>query len=67
MNISIERLQQIENERAQTFTDPSFGEWFKQLNVSRLCTRTEGRDRARDLMNQWQEGKQESIFQLLTK
>lgn len=67
MNISIERLEQIEIERAQTFTDPSFGEWFKQLNVSRLCTQTEGRDRAREMMNQWQEGKQESIFQLLTK
>jgi len=67
MNISIERLEQIESERAQTFNDPSFSDWFKQLNVSRMCTQTEGRDRAKEMMKQWQEGKEESIFRILFK
>ena len=65
MNISIERLEQIETERAETLMDPAFREWLKQLNVSRMCIRREGVDRARELMSQWQEGRQESIFRFL--
>lgn len=35
MNISIERLEQIEMEREATMVDPKFQRWMKMLNVSR--------------------------------
>lgn len=62
MNISIERLQEIEDERVAAQMDPSFREWFKDLNVSRMCIGREGVDRARHMMEQWQEGKTDSIW-----
>jgi hypothetical protein len=34
-NISLERLEQIELERAATAADPKFQEWMQTLNVSR--------------------------------
>ena len=37
-NITIERLDQIENERAKTFNDPAFIKWMKKFKVSRLAT-----------------------------
>lgn len=36
-NITIERLEQIEAERAKTFSDPAFVKWMKKLNVSRMA------------------------------
>ena len=35
-NISIERLQQIEQEREQTMADVAYQRWMQQLNVGRL-------------------------------
>lgn len=35
MNISIERLQQIEIEREATMADPAYTRWMQELNVSR--------------------------------
>jgi len=35
-NISIERLQQIEQERQQTNADVAYQRWMQQLNVGRL-------------------------------
>lgn len=53
INTSLERLQEIENERAQTNNDPEFHKWLQQLNVSRLHIRRDGLDRAKDIMEQW--------------
>lgn len=35
MNISIERLEQIEQEREQTMFSQEFKQWMKDFNVSR--------------------------------
>lgn len=35
MNISIERLEQIEQEREEVMFSPAFKQWMKDLNVSR--------------------------------
>lgn len=53
MNVTIERLEQIEAERQQTMNDSSFQAWMKQLNVSRLHVDKTGILRATELMNQW--------------
>ena len=34
MNITIERLEQIENERNKTMGDKHFQQWMRELNVS---------------------------------
>lgn len=52
-SISLERLQQIEEERAQTALDPAFHEWMHQLNIGRLCVDKEGIVRAKQMMQQW--------------
>jgi len=35
MNISLERLEQIELEREATMADPAYTKWMQELNVSR--------------------------------
>ena len=50
---SIERLQEIEAERAQTESDPNFQAWMQQLQVGRLCKKNDGVDRARKIMADW--------------
>jgi len=50
---SIERLEQIEQERNETMSDAQFREWLKQLNVSRLYTSNEGILNAKHMMEQW--------------
>jgi hypothetical protein len=37
MNVSIERLEQIEKERAKIFSDPNFIKWVRELRVSCLA------------------------------
>ena len=32
--VSVERLEQIEQERNQTYADPNFVAWMQELNVS---------------------------------
>lgn len=32
--VSVERLEQIEHERNQTYADPNFQQWMQDLNVS---------------------------------
>lgn len=49
MNTTTERLIEIENERAQTMSDPSFQRWMKDLGVGRVYRNPEPRHRARDL------------------
>lgn len=52
-NITIERLDQIENERAQTFNDPAFIKWMKKLKVSRLATNPNGMEQTRRVMAEY--------------
>lgn len=63
MNVSIERLEQIEAERQQTVNDANFQAWFKQLNVSRLHVDKTGVIRAVEIMSQWsKDNKRGSYF-----
>jgi hypothetical protein len=34
MNITIERLEQIEQEREQTMLNPNYQKWVKEMNIS---------------------------------
>ena len=52
-HISVERLQEIEQERAQTQSDPEFQSWMHELNIGRLCVNREGRVRANLMMQEW--------------
>ena len=52
-HITIERLQEIEAERAQTETDPNFQAWMEQLRVSKLCKPKDGITRAQQMMSDW--------------
>lgn len=51
--ISLERLQEIEQERLQTQMDPNYQKWFKQMNVSRLHIDRQGIIQANQLMEDW--------------
>lgn len=52
-NISLERLQEIEQERAKTQSDPEFQSWMTQLNIGRLCVNRDGIIRANQMMQEW--------------
>ena len=52
-NITIEKLEQIEAERAKTFSDPAFIKWMRKLNVSRLYQEPTSMLNARDLNQQY--------------
>lgn len=51
LTTSIERLEEIEQDRLKVFADASFQEWMKELGVGRLAARPV--DRASDMMNLW--------------
>lgn len=51
--ISLERLQQIEQERATTQLDPEFQSWMHQLNISRLHVNRDGIIKANQMMQDW--------------
>ena len=53
MNITIERLIEIENEREQTVSDPSFQQWMKDMGVSIAYKNQEPRLKAKDLNSQY--------------
>ena len=53
MNVSIERLEQIEIERSKVIADPAYQVWMRELNVSRLWTCLEPRLRAKELNSQY--------------
>lgn len=57
MNVSIERLEQIELERSKVIADPAYQVWMRELNVSRLWSCLEPRLRARELNSQYDFGK----------
>ena len=52
-HITLERLQEIEVERAQTQLDPEFQSWMTQLNIGRLYVNREGILRANQMMQEW--------------
>lgn len=52
-HITLERLQEIEAERAQTETDPNFQAWMHELKVGRLCVTKDGITRAQQMMADW--------------
>ena len=57
MNVSIERLEQIELERSRVAADPAFQAWMRELNISRLWSCLEPRLRAKELNSQYDFGK----------
>lgn len=52
-NVSLERLEQLELERAATAADPNFQEWVKSLNVSRSYADPSARLNGAELTNQY--------------
>jgi hypothetical protein len=53
MNVSIERLEQIEIERSEVIADPDFQLWMKELNVSQSWSNPESKIRANELTSQY--------------
>ena len=53
MNVSIERLEQIEIERSEVIANPAFQVWMRELNVSQSYVNPEPRLRANELNNQY--------------
>jgi len=51
--ISIERIEEIEQEREQTQLDPEFQSWMTQLNIGRLCINRDGIVKANQMMEEW--------------
>jgi hypothetical protein len=52
-NITIERLEEIENERLKTMADKKFQMWMQQLNVSQSYTEPTSKLNAREMNNQY--------------
>lgn len=53
MNVSIERLEQIEQERQETTNNPAFQNWMKQLNVSQSYSNPEPLYNAKEMNAQY--------------
>lgn len=51
MNVTTERLEQIEQERQQTYSDHEFRKWVQELNVSRMDISKEGKINAQNMMS----------------
>ena len=54
MNVSIERLEQIELERSEVIANPAYQAWMRELNVSQSWSNPEPRLRANELNNQYE-------------
>jgi hypothetical protein len=64
INITTERLIEIEQEREQTMMDKQFQQWMKKINVSRLYTDKAGVLRANELMDQYDLSKYRYVINL---
>ena len=53
MNITVERLEQIEKERNKTMGDKNFQIWMKELNVSQSYQDRSSIINAMDLLKQY--------------
>ncbi len=56
-HISIQRLQEIESERAQTQQDPRFHRWMQDLHVGRLHVDRSGIITANQMMQDYSKSK----------
>ena len=52
-NISIDRLNTIEEERNATMADKEFQQWCKDMKIGVMYTNRGGINRANDMMAQW--------------
>jgi len=52
-DITIERLQEIEQERSNTIADNRFQQWMKDLNVGRMYIDRTLMHNARQAMQEW--------------
>ena len=52
-NITIERLEQIEQERQEVIGDPAYQQWMRELNVSQSYSEPTGKLNACDMNNQY--------------
>jgi hypothetical protein len=52
-NITVERLQEIEDQRNETYANPAFQSWIKTLNVSGSWQDKEYIINAREAMRDW--------------
>jgi hypothetical protein len=57
MNVSIERLEEIEIERSKVIANPAFQLWMRELNVSPSWSDPEPLFNAREMNNQYDFGK----------
>ena len=57
MNVSIERLEEIEIERSEVIADPAFQVWRRELNVSQSWSDPEPLFNAREMNSQYDFGK----------
>lgn len=64
INITNERLIEIENERQQTMADRNFQQWMKKLNVSRLHNDRAPIIRANEIMNQYDLSKYKYVINI---
>ena len=64
INTTIERLEQIEQEREQTMMDKQFQQWMKKLNVSRLHNDRAGIIKTNELMDQYDLSKYKYVINL---
>ena len=59
--ITLERLEEIEQEREKTMNDPKYQEWINKLNVSKSYIDMNGILRARDMINQYDYSKYDFV------
>ena len=52
-NITVERLEQIQREREQTYADNAYQRWMKELNVSSMYRDNTLILNAREAMSEW--------------
>ena len=64
INITTERLLEIENEREQTMVDKQFQQWMKKLNVSRLHNDRATIIKANEIMDQYDLSKYKYVINL---
>ena len=56
LNLSVQRLEQIEKERNEVYSTKEYQQWMSELNVSRMYVDNQPIQRANDIMKLWDEG-----------
>ena len=56
-NITVERLEQIQEEREQTYADQTYQRWMKELQVSSMYIDRQPLLNAREAMMEWDSSK----------